>query len=144
MLYSIFLVIHVIIAISLIGLVLLQQGKGADAGAAFGSGASATVFGSRGSATFLSKITTFLAAGFFTTSLVLAYFATQTTDPTSVVERLEAPPVSEIPALPGGEVQGPPAVDQPADVPELPAGGGAGADVPQADLPPPVSEGEVP
>ena len=57
-----------------IGLVLIQHGKGADAGAAFGSGASGTVFGSRGSANFLSRTTAWLAAVFFALSLVLAYF----------------------------------------------------------------------
>ncbi|MDI4636521.1 MULTISPECIES: preprotein translocase subunit SecG [Halomonadaceae] len=72
-----FLMIHVAIAIALVVLVLLQQGKGADAGASFGGGASQTVFGSRGSGGFLSKFTALLAAGFFATSLTLAYFASQ-------------------------------------------------------------------
>lgn len=85
---TIFLLLHVIVAIALIALVLFQHGKGADAGAAFGSGASATVFGSRGSASFLSRVTAGLAAGFFVTSLFLAYFATQSSTPTSVVEDL--------------------------------------------------------
>ncbi|MBP5090385.1 preprotein translocase subunit SecG, partial [Pseudomonas chlororaphis] len=58
-----------------VALVLLQQGKGADAGASFGAGASNTVFGSQGSSTFLSKFTAILAAGFFITSLGLGYFA---------------------------------------------------------------------
>ncbi|WP_458526686.1 preprotein translocase subunit SecG [Onishia taeanensis] len=72
-----FLMIHVAIAIALVVLVLLQQGKGADAGASFGGGASQTVFGSRGSGGFLSKFTGLLAAGFFATSLTLAYFASE-------------------------------------------------------------------
>tara|TARA_Y100000768_G_scaffold312971_1_gene247666 strand:- start:815 stop:1126 length:312 start_codon:yes stop_codon:yes gene_type:complete len=72
---SLILVIHVILAILLIALILVQQGKGADAGAAFGSGASSTVFGARGSATFMTKFTTFIAIAFFVTSLSLAYFA---------------------------------------------------------------------
>ncbi|GGX85324.1 hypothetical protein GCM10007160_10860 [Litchfieldella qijiaojingensis] len=72
------LMIHVAIAIALVALVLLQQGKGAEAGAAFGGGASQTVFGSRGSGSFLSKLTAVLAASFFATSLTLAYFASQT------------------------------------------------------------------
>ncbi len=71
------LMIHVAIAIALVVLILLQQGKGAEAGAAFGGGASQTVFGSRGSGGFLSKFTAVLAAGFFVTSLTLAYFASQ-------------------------------------------------------------------
>lgn len=86
---TVFLLLHVIVAIALIALVLFQHGKGADAGAAFGSGASATVFGSRGSASFLSRVTAGLAAGFFITSLLLAYFATQSSTPTSVVEDLQ-------------------------------------------------------
>mgnify|MGYP000011323656 CR=1 FL=1 len=71
------LMIHVAIAIALVVLILLQQGKGAEAGAAFGGGASQTVFGSRGSGNFLSRATAVLAAGFFATSLTLAYFASQ-------------------------------------------------------------------
>ncbi|PMR67741.1 preprotein translocase subunit SecG [Halomonas heilongjiangensis] len=71
------LMIHVAIAIALVVLILLQQGKGAEAGAAFGGGASQTVFGSRGSGGFLSKFTAVLAAAFFATSLALAWYATQ-------------------------------------------------------------------
>lgn len=66
------IVIHVILTLSLIGLVLLQRGKGAEAGAAFGAGASGTVFGARGAASFLGRVTTFVTAGFFATSLALA------------------------------------------------------------------------
>jgi len=69
------LVVHVLAAVAIIGLVLLQQGKGADAGAAFGSGASSTVFGARGNATFLNKLTTAIALSFFVTSLSLAYIS---------------------------------------------------------------------
>ncbi|MGP8291836.1 preprotein translocase subunit SecG [Vreelandella zhanjiangensis] len=71
------LMVHVVIAVALVVLILLQQGKGAEAGAAFGGGASQTVFGSRGSGSFLSRTTGVLAAGFFVTSMALAYFATQ-------------------------------------------------------------------
>jgi preprotein translocase subunit SecG len=67
------LIAHVLIAASIIGLVLLQKGKGADAGAGFGAGASGTVFGARGSANFLSRSTAVMAALFFMTSLGLAY-----------------------------------------------------------------------
>ncbi|MDY7116285.1 preprotein translocase subunit SecG [Halomonas sp. SSL-5] len=74
------LMIHVAIAIALVVLILLQQGKGAEAGAAFGGGASQTVFGSRGSGGFLAKFTALLAAAFFATSLTLAWFATQAGD----------------------------------------------------------------
>jgi len=71
------LIIHVVATVSLVVLVLLQQGKGADLGAAFGSGASNTVFGSVGSASFLTKLTAGLALVFFITSLTLAYLANQ-------------------------------------------------------------------
>lgn len=72
---TVIVVIHVIVAIAIIGLVLLQQGKGADAGASFGSGASQTVFGSSGSGNFLVQATTVAATIFFVTSLSLAIFA---------------------------------------------------------------------
>ncbi|MCM2973590.1 preprotein translocase subunit SecG [Larsenimonas suaedae] len=68
------LLVHVVLAIALIALVLIQQGKGAEAGAAFGGGASQTVFGSQGSTSFLAKFTGLLAALFFVTSLALAWF----------------------------------------------------------------------
>jgi preprotein translocase subunit SecG len=70
---SLALIAHVLIAASIIGLVMLQKGKGADAGAGFGAGASGTVFGARGSANFLSRSTAVMAALFFATSLGLAY-----------------------------------------------------------------------
>jgi len=72
---SILLIAQVILSISLIALVLMQHGKGADAGAAFGSGASSTVFGSRGSGNFLSKATAIIATLFFITCMALAYVA---------------------------------------------------------------------
>ncbi|MGH8528618.1 MAG: preprotein translocase subunit SecG [Nevskiales bacterium] len=75
--YAILAVIQVIVALAIIGLVLLQQGKGADMGAAFGAGASGTLFGSRGSANFLSHATAGLAAVFFIVSLSLAYLVNQ-------------------------------------------------------------------
>jgi preprotein translocase subunit SecG len=92
MLQTIVLVAHVGIALLIIGLVLLQRGKGADAGTGFGAGASGTVFGARGSATFFSRATGVLATLFFASSLALAYLATQRTAPTSL---LEAAPVSQ-------------------------------------------------
>lgn len=73
--YQIILLIHVVIAFALVALVLIQQGKGAGMGAAFGSGASTTVFGSQGSGSFLLKVTGALAAAFFVTSLTLGYMA---------------------------------------------------------------------
>ena len=74
---KIMLITHTIIALSIIALVLLQRGKGADAGAAFGAGASGTVFGARGSGSFFSRATAVLATAFFATSLTLAYLSSQ-------------------------------------------------------------------
>lgn len=70
--YQLFLILHVLVAITIIGLVLIQHGKGADIGAAFGSGASNTVFGSQGTGSFLFKLTGGLALAFFVTSLLLS------------------------------------------------------------------------
>ncbi len=86
---TILLVVQVFVALTLIGFILIQHGKGADAGAAFGSGASGTVFGSRGSSNFLTKTTTVLAAAFLINSLTLAYLATQREAPTSLMENAE-------------------------------------------------------
>jgi preprotein translocase subunit SecG len=74
--YNLVLAIHIVVGITVIGLVLIQHGKGADMGAAFGSGASGSLFGSSGSANFLSRTTAVLAAVFFMTSLSLSYIAT--------------------------------------------------------------------
>ncbi|TBU96701.1 preprotein translocase subunit SecG [Phytopseudomonas dryadis] len=80
MLETVVVVLHLLGAIGVVVLVLLQQGKGADAGASFGAGASNTVFGSQGTTTFLSRVTAILATAFFITSLGLAYFANQKAD----------------------------------------------------------------
>jgi preprotein translocase subunit SecG len=94
-------VFHVLLAIAIVGLVLLQRGKGADAGAGFGAGASGTVFGARGSASFLSRTTAVLATLFFLTSLGLSYLYTQHKAPTSVMDTLPQPAApSSLPALP--------------------------------------------
>src|SRR5882762_2314166 len=88
MLRGFILGVHVLLALMIIGLVLLQRGKGAEAGAGFGSGASGTVFGARGTSTLFSKLTAVFAAMFFATSLTLAYLgARPTAEPTSVLER---------------------------------------------------------
>ena len=75
MIQTVVVVVHLLVAIGLVGLILIQQGKGAETGASFGSGASGTVFGSQGSATFLSRLTAVLATVFFVTSLGLAFYA---------------------------------------------------------------------
>ena len=74
-LFSTVLVVHILAALGVVGLVLIQHGKGADMGAAFGSGASGSLFGATGSANFLSRMTGVLATVFFVTSLSLAYIA---------------------------------------------------------------------
>jgi len=91
-------VFHVLLAASIIGLVLIQRGKGADAGAGFGAGASGTVFGSRGSGSFLSRTTAVLATLFFLTSLGLTYLFSQQTAPSSVVDRVQPAPTVPAPA----------------------------------------------
>ena len=117
MLQTIVLVAHVGIALLIIGLVLLQRGKGADAGTGFGAGASGTVFGARGSATFFSRATGVLATLFFVTSLALAYLATERVAPTSLLEgapaqqsapqpQITTPPAAE--TAPAAEDERPP------------------------------------
>ena len=88
--HQILLIVQVLIAVGVIGLVLLQQGKGADAGAAFGSGGAGSVFGSRGPATLLTRMTAILAAVFFVNSIGLAYLAREASmEGKSVVERYQ-------------------------------------------------------
>lgn len=93
---ALILITHVLVAVSLIALVLLQHGKGADAGAAFGSGASNTMFGSQGSTPFLIKLTGGLAALFFATSIGLSYFASLQ----SKSARAVAPVTQTVPDVP--------------------------------------------
>ncbi len=96
-LFSVILTIHVIVGLSVIGLVLMQHGKGADAGAAFGGGGgggSGSIFGASGSANFLSRTTATLATAFFLTSLGLSYVASSTTSaPSSIMESAPSVPV---------------------------------------------------
>jgi preprotein translocase subunit SecG len=87
MLQTIVLVSHVLIAVLIVGLVLLQRGKGAEAGAAFGAGASGTVFGSRGTSNFMSRATAVLATLFFLSSLTLAFYSGQRSEPGSLMEQ---------------------------------------------------------
>jgi preprotein translocase subunit SecG len=114
------IVFHVLIAAAIVGLVLLQRGKGADAGAGFGAGASGTVFGARGSASFLSRMTATLAALFFATSLTLAYLGGKKPEaPKSVIDRVgvpAAPSQDAPPALPSTTQQAP--ADQPVEAPQ--------------------------
>lgn len=85
--YQAIIVIHVLIAIAIIGLVLIQKGRGAEAGAGgMGGGSAASVFGARGSASFLSRTTSLLAALFFTTSLLLAYLGSRQDNKHDIME----------------------------------------------------------
>ncbi len=98
MLQNIVLIVHVLAALMIIGLVLLQRGKGAEAGTGFGSGASGTVFGARGSANFLSRTTGVLVAVFFATSMALTYLSTQRKAPSSLLEQAGAVQTAPAPA----------------------------------------------
>jgi len=137
---SLALVVHVALAIGVIGLVLIQHGKGAEAGAAFGSGASSTVFGARGSASFLTRVTTVLAALFFLTSLTLFYIAAHREGGISSVTDLpslqESATESDLPAIPGEDT--PSATGSDSDLPaapgseDTPAATGSESDLPVA------------
>jgi preprotein translocase subunit SecG len=143
--------LHVLICLSIIGVVLLQQGRGADIGAAFGAGASNTVFGSRGAGNFLTKLTTGFAIAFMVTSLVLAYVAvprslesvvgsesgTAGAEPAPAPAATgEAEPIDE----PGDEApSGFEAIEPPAkpEAPALPAGSPSGSEPAAEGTPPP-------
>jgi preprotein translocase subunit SecG len=131
MLETVLLVLHLLVAVSICGFVLLQHGKGADMGAAFGSGSSGSVFGAAGSANFLSRTTAVLAAVFFLSSLGLTWYATSRGAATSVmqqgiVEKL-APKASDVPSAPGAMPAADPAKDAPASTPP----GSKAGDVPK-------------
>lgn len=100
---TILVVVHLFIAVGLVGLILIQQGKGADAGAAFGSGASGTVFGARGSGSFLSRTTAILAALFFVTSLGLAWLAMQSGERPALMDGVTTPEAAETTPAPAPE-----------------------------------------
>lgn len=122
-LQTILLVLQVLMAISLIGLILIQHGKGADAGAAFGSGSSNTVFGSQGSGNFLTKTTAILAFVFLTNSLGLAYISNKRIqsastslmdDATAIIEQAAESPSSVINEIPDDPESGI------SEIPDLP------------------------
>ena len=130
---TIAVVIQVLSAIGVIVLVLLQHGKGADMGAAFGSGSSGSLFGATGSANFLSRLTAGLATVFFISTLALAFFANSrvgSREPSSVMDKLSAPAAA--PATPTGSATGippSPAATSPAtaDAPAAPTPAQPGA-----------------
>ncbi len=121
--------VHVLVCLALVGIVLLQHGKGADIGSTFGGGASQTVFGSRGAGNFLTKLTTGFAIIFMMTSLTLSYFSA----PTSLLEEVEEPLVEEPIPVPEAESSFPEASPLGSESPE--------AEVPAGfeELPPPES-----
>ncbi len=103
---NIVIIIHVIVALAIIGLILLQQGKGAEAGASFGGGASQTVFGSQGGGSFFAKVTAILAVIFFVTSFSLAIIAKNKASvslDTGVPAVEEIQVESEVPVVPGDQ-----------------------------------------
>lgn len=122
--YTVAVVIHILVCFLMIAAILLQAGKGAEIGAAFG-GSSQTVFGSRGPANFLSKVTVAAAVIFMLTSLSLAYLSKQTTYSSTVID-LEAQDNTTVPAVPATEpAEAPesetsPAAERPADTPAAP------------------------
>jgi preprotein translocase subunit SecG len=99
--YQVIIVVHVLLGLGVVGLVLMQQGKGADAGAAFGSGSSGSVFGAQGAASFLSRATAILATLFFTTSLGLAVLSGQQGKTTDLMSTPEVEDTSGIPKVDG-------------------------------------------
>ena len=131
LLQTLLLVLHLLVAVAICGFVLLQHGKGADMGAAFGSGASGTIFGAAGSANFLSRTTAILAAIFFATSLGLTWYATTQGPPKGVmqqgiVEKM-APKANEVPPAPGAA----PAAEPAKAAPENAPGGSKSGEVPK-------------
>lgn len=117
---SVLLVIHVIVALVIIGLIMLQQGKGAEMGASFGGGSSQTVFGSAGSGNFFSRMTALLVAVFFVTSFVLAMLAQKSVS----VDEVAVPELQKViepadDAAPEGEI--PTVTEQPEAGGEIPA-----------------------
>lgn len=115
---TLIIVVQVLSALTIIGLVLLQHGKGADMGAAFGSGASGSLFGASGSSNFLSKSTGVAAAIFFAATLALAFLGNRPASDAGVMDRL---PVNSIPAPAGEAVPAAPDAAAPAATPKTPA-----------------------
>jgi preprotein translocase subunit SecG len=145
MLHSVLLVIHFICAFAIIGLVLLQRGKGAEAGAGFGAGASGTVFGARGATTALSRATAIFAAVFMITSLSLTYVGTHHAAPSSsILEQLSQKPAAPS-SLPAGTtpVDAAPAAAPPSASGAPAASSGAAAAAP-ADANTGASSGAAP
>lgn len=139
MLRMVLMAVQVFVSVGIVGLVLLQRGKGADAGAGFGAGASGTVFGARGARTALSRFTAILAAVFMLNSLALAYMGNQQAaqQPKTILDQAAAGAETPAPAGSTGNASTP-AV--PAPAPGTPAPGGAQSPTPApADVPAPAN-----
>jgi preprotein translocase subunit SecG len=113
---TILTVFHIFLAVGLVGLILIQHGKGADMGAAFGSGASGTVFGAKGSASFLTRTTALLATLFFVTSMVMAYFASQRNEQVGIMDSLDQVPSVQVEEVQQSDI---PPVPVESDIPEI-------------------------
>ena len=132
-LLTIILAVQILTALGMIGLILLQHGKGADMGAAFGSGSSGSLFGAAGSANFLSRTTAILATVFFVTSIALTYFGSKHGVPQGVMEKGVMERV--VPAKPGDVPQPAPATGGAVPAP-APSGTSTPAPAtPPADVP---------
>ena len=121
---QIILVVHLLVALAIIGLIMIQQGKGADMGASFGAGASQTLFGSSGSGNALTKATSWLVAAFFATSFALAVVANEKTAPVDdlgieIPVEAEAAPASDLPVV----EDEPEAMSPTSDLPTVPDSG---------------------
>ncbi len=133
MLSTVLLILHILTGLALIAIILLQQGQGATAGAAFGSGASSTVFGARGSASFLTRLTAVLALVFFGNCLLLAYLSRDAAVPSSAIDSFvpatqQAPPLNEEP----NPVSNSESITPPIDTREVPT---APRSEPKSDMP---------
>jgi preprotein translocase subunit SecG len=137
MLETLLLMLHILVAVAICGFVLLQHGKGADMGAAFGSGSSGSVFGASGSANFLSRSTAALATVFFLSSLALTWYGASKSVPKGAVQEgvMGSMPLpakaSDVPAVPQGLPGSVPAIDplkavQAVPAPTAPAGSKSG------------------
>lgn len=134
---TILTVFHIFLAVGLVGLILIQHGKGADMGAAFGSGASGTVFGAKGSGSFLTRTTALLATLFFVTSMVMAYFSSQRNEQVGVMEALDQAPGVQVEEIRQSDI---PPVPVESDIPAIaPAAEPADA-VPAVEAVAPVAE----
>jgi preprotein translocase subunit SecG len=148
MLHTLLMIVHFFCAAAIVALVLLQRGKGADAGAGFGAGASGTVFGARGASTALSRATAILAAIFMVTSLSLAYVGTRkaaAAGSSGVLEQFVQPaaPATKTPGTPGGSITLPaPAAPPASQTP--PAAQGPQPSAPSAPSTPPSAPANSP